>query len=549
MNQPTLLADPAAIEIDAYIPNSDSITIRVYATQAKAFCPSCAQPSSSLKSRYVRSLADLPWHGVAVGLELHTRKFRCRNDVCHRKVFCERLPQVAASYARRTVRLKEVTALLGFALGGRAGSRAAVKLKLSASKDTVLRLIRLSAVRQTTEDKSPVKILGVDDFAFKRGERYGTILVDLEKHQPIDLLPDRKSESLQTWLAIHPAVEIISRDRASAYATGARLGAPDAVQIADRFHLLKNLLDGFEKFLSRQQPALLKASQTVFHPLDVDGVFKQSVEQVSSPTIAQNLVIGQKKAQLREREQRFKVVKKLHRAEVPVLTIARRLRMSRNTVKKFIASDSFPMRRQNTPRFSPIHRFLPHLRQRWAEGERSSRALWQEIRAQGYPGAEVTLRHFMQKWRVATAAEVEAHAVTKASPGRSPSVRQVKWLLFSPEKRKRKWEQQFADELCRQSTEIDAAQKLVTEFHTMLSDRQPGQLQHWLERARDSGIGEFVWFANGVEQDRKAVEAACSHEWNQGQVEGNVNRLKLLKRQMYGRAKFDLLRARVLHQG
>jgi len=413
----------------------------------------------------------------------------------------------------------------------------------------VLRLIRLSAVRQTTEDKSPVKILGVDDFAFKRGERYGTILVDLEKHQPIDLLPDRKSESLQAWLAIHPAVKIISRDRASAYATGARLGAPDAVQIADRFHLLKNLLDGFEKFLSRQQPALLKASQTVFHPLDVDGVFKQSVGQVSSPTIAQNLVIGQKKAQLREREQRFKVVKKLHRAEVPVLTIARRLRMSRNTVKKFIASDSFPMRRQNTPRFSPIHRFLPHLRQRWAEGERSSRALWQEIRAQGYPGAEVTLRHFMQKWRVATAAEVEAHAVTKASPGRSPSVRQVKWLLFSPEKRKRKWEQQFADELCRQSTEIDAAQKLVTEFHTLLSDRQPGQLQHWLERARDSGIGEFVWFANGVEQDRKAVAAACSQEWNQGQVEGNVNRLKLLKRQMYGRAKFDLLRARVLHQG
>jgi transposase len=155
----------------------------------------------------------------------------------------------------------------------------------------------------------------------------------------------------------------------------------------------------------------------------------------------------------------------------------------------------------------------------------------------------------MQQWRAATSAEVEAHVATKSSPGRSPAVRQVKWLLFSPEKRKEKWAQQFADELCRQSKKIDAAQKLVREFHKMLSDRQSSRLQAWLDMARASGVGEFVCFVNGVEQDRKAVEAAFEHEWSQGQVEGQVNRLKLLKRQMHGRAKFDLLRARVWHQG
>ena len=127
-------------------------------------------------------------------------------------------------------------------------------------------------------------------------------------------------------------------------------------------------------------------------------------------------------------------------------------------------------------------------------------------------------------------------------------MRQVKWLLFSPEKRKKKWEQQMASELCRQSAEINIAQRLVRDFHKMLSDRQPSRLQEWLDMARASGIGEFVWFVNGVDQDRKAVEAACSHEWSQGQVEGQVNRLKMLKRQMYGRAKFDLLKARVLHR-
>lgn len=258
---------------------------------------------------------------------------------------------------------------------------------------------------------------------------------------------------------------------------------------------------------------------------------------------------GQRQAKLKGREQRYKTVKKLHCSGVPILAIAQRLKMSRNTVKKFLAASSFPARRQNKPRYSPIHRFLPYLQQRWAEGECSSRALWKEIKEQGYPGAEATLRHYLQHWRAATTTQISAHAMTKSSPGRgaAPSVRQVTWLLFGPESGKEGWEEQFVNELCRQSKDIDLAQKLVGEFHRLLRERRLDELTEWLGAARAGGIGELVWFVNGVEQDRQAVTAAFAHEWSQGQVEGQVNRLKLLERAMYGRAKFDLLKARVLH--
>ena len=377
MQVSTLSADPEAIRIVSFISESDSIIIVAQTSRIFGKCPSCQTQSYSLHSNYVRQLTDLPWHGVAIRIHLNTRKFRCRNELCHRKVFCERLPKVVDSYGRKTVRLQELFGILAFISGGEAGAKTAGEIGLKISGDTLLRRIRRTSPL-TVEN---VKVLGVDDFAFRRGEKYGTILIDLEKRKPIDLLPDREAETLAEWLKKHPEIEIISRDRAGSYAAGAKAGAPQAVQVADRFHLLKNLLDGFERFLSRQHQLIAEVFQKVF-PSTSQRKQKPLPDAKPLPSAAKTLEIEQKEARTAAREKRFRSVKELHQGGMPILAIARRLKMSRNTVKKFLAVGSALQRQPNCPRFSPVQQYLPYLQKRWTQdGERSGRALWREIKA------------------------------------------------------------------------------------------------------------------------------------------------------------------------
>lgn len=508
----------------------------------------CGLHSGRVHSRYERTLADLPWNRVAVRIHLRSRKLFCDNPSCERAIFTEPLPDLVARYARKTLRLQEAFYLIGYVLGGKAGARVAVGLGLATSPDTLLRRVR-QVVAEQSAVTTGLRIVGVDDWAFRKGHRYGTILIDLEKRRVVEVLSDRSSESLAAWLQQYPTIEVISRDRAGVYADGARQGAPQAEQVADRWHLLHNLGQALQSLTAQHTSQLHQAAEQM-QPQRTVQPLCEITQTARLPRVEQRRL-----ERCWEREALYRRIHTLRQQGWTVSAIVAQVAVSKRTVQRFLRAEQFPARARRRRQPCQTDRYEAYVRQRVEAGCHNATQLYREVQSQGYAGAYSSIYHLVRRLKETATLNIPAGYARKTrSPDTSavevPASRSVAWWLqghFNTSKPEVAGQQRaFLEHLYRIAPTLKEAADLAQAFVHMVKKRQGTELNAWLEKAGQSACREIQLFAQGLRQDLVAVKNALTLEWSNGQTEGQVNRLKMRKRQMYGRANFDLLRARVL---
>jgi len=560
--EPAFVSTPATIVLTRLLPDATrlhleacdvddttaQITLRVRSTQTRAPCPLCATPARRIHSDYGRPLADLPWAQYRVCLQLRVRKWFCRNRACRRRIFTERLPTVAAPWARRTLRLAQRLGALGVALGGTAGMQLGHQWDLAVSRNTLLRLLRKLPLPAWPTPR----VLGVDDFALRKRHTYGTILVDLERHQPVALLPDRTAETVAQWLRQHPGVEVLARDRAQAYADGARHGAPAATQVADRFHLLQNLRETLDQVFLTHEHALeavntLMRQQSVLLP---EGTVAVPVPPpVETPTPAQQRA-GHRQAR---RQALHTQVWALHHQGWTAPAIAQQVGLSLRTVQRDLRSATFAGRKRRSDcGDSVLNPYKPYLLERWNAGCYTAMRLFRDLRQRGYAGGYGVVAAYARRLRQAQGLPPGHRCARQplpavAEPPCQPlTPRRATWLVLRREIKRTEAEAHQLLQLHAQGAEVAEAIDLAQDFAALVRQRQPAQLDPWLRRATTSAVDAVRRFATGLYEDYEAVKAGVTLPWSSGPVEGHINRLKMLKRQMFGRARLDLLSRRFL---
>jgi transposase len=352
------------------------------------------------------------------------------------------------------------------------------------------------------------------------------------------LLPDRSADSLATWLQLHPGAEVVSRDRGGIYADGATRGAPQAVQVADRFHLLCNLTSAVERVLEQKRTALAKAIVPV--------MVEPSPPSADSSPKAKSRLEQDSEDRRQRRVDRYNEVVGLDRQGMSRQAISLTLHIQRKTIRRFLRAGRYPERARPHRRPPGINKFQEFLRRRWGEGCHNATKLWHEIQGQGYTGGRSTMAKFIATLRVPGTTYFRTTAAPRLKQPKPPSPRQAAMLLARRPEKLKPDEKQLLAKLNECCPEIPILYELTQGFATVFRGKQSGALQTWLNQARGTGLPELVRFCDGLRRDEKAVIAAVVLPWSNGQVEGQIHRLKLVKRQMYGRAKFNLLRRRVL---
>jgi transposase len=519
-----------ALRVETLLVTDQQLTLVAATTRKRVQCPLCQRWSKRVHSRYDRTIRDLPWAGRPVVIRVRVRRFFCDDPSCPRRIFAEQMPDLVAARGHLAVPLRDALQCIGQALGARAGARLAIPLGLLVSPRTLLRLLHA-----LPEPEVPTpRVLGLDDFSRKCRQYFGTALVDLETHRLIDLLPERSGAVVAAWLREHPGVEIVARDRNGSYAQGVRQGAPDALQVADRFHLVDNLVDALERLLLHQSQARERATQALAPPAppSVLAPWQQQAEQVSRRKLAPKITT-------------YERIWALRAQGYDLAHIARTVGVSRPTVYRYLSLDHPPDIRRHRRRKSQLDPFVPYLQHRWAEGCCNGHQLWREIRAMGYGQSARTLGHLLAAWRRQDPWDVPQPS--RRARAAVWTARRVAFLFVARRDELTVEQSTYLTALQEAQPTLAVAYQLAQAFVTILRERRGReQLADWIAQALANDCVELRNFAKGLRSDQAAVEAGLTLPWSTGPVEGHIHRLKLIKRSMYGKAGFALLRQRSL---
>ena len=506
---------PCGLAIESIETEADKLRIDARSLSGTAACPVCGTMSARIHSRYRRTLTDLPSQGRHVVVSVCARRFRCVLADCRQRIFAERLETtVGGPFARRTARLEGIVHHLGLALGGRPGQNFARRLLLPVSNDTLLRVVRRKAVQPPEEPR----VIGIDDFAWKRGHRYGTIICDLERRRIIDILPDREAATATAWLAGHPSIKIIARDRGAGYKQAATEGRPDAIQVADRWHLMEN---ASAAFLTAVQRSMVAIRKTVGAGI-VDPAALSAAER------------HQHTGWLRREAENADILA-LSAQGVTIKEIMRRTDKSRGLVRQVVRGGRHDIFRS---RMSSLDPFLTQLETAWSGGSHNGAALWRAMKTKGFTGSLRVVTEWATRKR-----KDEGTATRDKRPNKTPSARRIARMMTTERDTLSKVVARTIAMIGAAVPDLTTARDLLDRFHRMIQHRQAKRLDEWLADAKP---GLMASFASGIAQDRTAVKAALTEPWSNGQTEGQNTKLKLVKRQMYGRANLDLLRARLI---
>ena len=526
----TLLQLPCGWRCSRQIISSDGITLHLHGKRKTAQCPECFKRSDSVHSCRRRRIQHLPCSGQTLWLVFSVRHWYCRNPACSRKIFAGSLAPFAGSHQQSSQALQNLQRQLGLIAGGEAGKRAATAAGLRCSADTLLR--RVINTPETKQSGAPH--VGIDEWAWHRGHRYGTLIVNLDTHRPLVLLPGRDQRTLATWFRKYPEIQIVSRDRSGVYATAAREGAPQARQVANRWHLLKNIGDVLERMMYRHMPLI----RLVVRELSL----KKSPEpEISVPVASLRRLERLKQHTRKKRHQRWTEVMALHNKGCSFREISRITGLSRVTVSRWVRSGTFPEMSTRPPKRGLLDPWREWLKEQRESGNYNASRIWREMVARGFTGSETIVRDAVAKWRKGWNPPVTTAV-------RLPSVSRVsRWLMpWRITRDEENYASRFISLMCEKEPELKIAQQLALEFYRILKTQNKSQLSSWFTRVHESGSAEFRRVAAGMEADAAAICEAINSSWSNGVVEGHVNRLKMLKRQMYGRAGFELLRQRVM---